>query len=84
MAALYDTDDMARIKANTRVQFSAQTVEISPLKRLIGPMVMDGVTMSDHTRTVRTTTFTTIADFMDRFDLVKNAYRLTPTKLTPL
>ena len=84
MAALYDTEDMARIKANTEAHFKPQVVEISPLKRLIGPMVMDGVTMSDHTRTVRTTTFTTIADFMDRFDLVEDAYRLTPTKLTPL
>ena len=84
MAALYDTDDMARIKANIEAHFEPQVVEISPLKRLIGPMVMDGVTMSDHTRTVRTTTFTTIADFMDRFDLVENVYRLTPNKLTPL
>ncbi len=84
MAALYDTDDMARIKANTQRHFTPQIVEISPLKRLIGPMVMDGVTMSDHTRTVRTTTFTTIADFMERFDLVEDAYRLTPSKLTPL
>lgn len=84
MAALYDTDDMARIKANTRAHFSPQIVEVSPLKRLIGPMVMDGVTMSDHTSTVRTTTFTTIAGFMDRFDLLEDAYRLTPNKLTPL
>ncbi|MEM9625506.1 MAG: DUF2145 domain-containing protein [Pseudomonadota bacterium] len=84
MAALYDTDDMARIKANTQAHFEPQVVKISPLKRLVGPMVMDGVTMSDQTSTVRTTTFTTIANFMDRFDLVENAYRLTPTKVTPL
>ncbi len=84
MAALYDTEDMARIKANTEAHFEPQTVKISPLKRLIGPMVMDGVTMSDHTNTIRTTTFTTIADFMERFELVEDVYRLTPTKLTPL
>ncbi|MGI9420865.1 MAG: DUF2145 domain-containing protein [Geminicoccaceae bacterium] len=84
MAALYDTDDMARIKANTKAHFRPQTIEISPLKRLVGPMVMDGVTMSDHARTVRTTTFTTIADFMKGHDLAEDAYRLTPTKVTPL
>ena len=84
MAALYDSSDMAQIKANTRAHFRAQTIEISPLKRLIGPMVMDGVAMSDHTRSVRTATFITIADFMNRFDLAESAYRLTPTELAPL
>ena len=84
MAALYDTDDMNRIKVNTRAHFIPKSVEISPLKRLFGPMVMDGVTMSDQTRSVRTATFTTIADFMTRFDLVEEAYRLTPSELTPL
>ncbi|MGI9508982.1 MAG: DUF2145 domain-containing protein [Geminicoccaceae bacterium] len=84
MAALYDTDDMTRIKANTRAHFTPQTVEISPLKRLVGPMVMDGVAMSDQTRTVRTATFTTIADFMASFELVESAYRLTPSTSTPL
>lgn len=84
MAALYDTDDMTRIKANVRAHFQSQAIEINPLKRLVGPLVMDGVAMSDHTSTVRTATFTTITDFMQRFDLVEGAYRLTPNGLQHL
>lgn len=84
MAALYDTDDMQRIKANTEAHFRPQPIEISPLKRLVGPMVMDGVTMSDHMSTVHTATFTTINRFMKRYDLIEKAYRLTPTGQTLL
>ena len=84
MAALYDTDDMAQIKANIRAHFDPQEIDISPLKRLLGPIMVDGVTMRDQGETVRTTTFTTLADFMNRFDLIESIHRQTRAGITPL
>jgi hypothetical protein len=84
MAALYDTDDVARIKANIRTHFEPQMIEISPIKRLVGPLVMDGVATDDHTGTIQTSTFTTIARFMATHDLSEEAYRMTPVSVAPL
>ena len=80
MAALYATDDMARIKANTRAHFAAQTVDLGPMQRLLGPVFAKGVVVSDHAGgPVRTATFDTIARFMEGHGLVDEVYRLTPT-----
>ncbi|MEZ5932833.1 MAG: DUF2145 domain-containing protein [Alphaproteobacteria bacterium] len=84
MAALYDTDDPGRIKADIRAHFRPQTIEISPVKRLVGPLVMDGIAMDDQSGTIRTATFTTIARFMADYDLSEEAYRMTPVGVTPL
>lgn len=84
MAALYDTNDMSRIKANIRAHFQPQEIEVSPLKRLLGPIVMDGISMSDQEDAIRTTTFTTLADFMKLFELTESVQRQTETSITPL
>lgn len=84
MAALYDTDDLARIKANIRAHFEPETIRINPIKRLVGPLVMDGVAMDDQTGAIQTSTFTTIARFMANHDLSDGAYRMTPVSVTPL
>lgn len=84
MAALYDTNDMSRIKANIRAHFQPQEIEVSPLKRLVGPLIMEGITMRDQDGTVRTTTFTTLADFMEEFGLAETVHRQTETGTAPL
>ncbi|NJO38700.1 MAG: DUF2145 domain-containing protein [Rhizobiales bacterium] len=84
MAALYDTDDPGRIQANIRAHFTPQTIDIDPIKRLLGPLVIDGVAMDDQSGTIRTSTFTTIARFMADHDLSAAAYRMTPAGMTPL
>lgn len=84
MAALYDTHDMDRIKANIRAHFEPQTIEVSPIKRLVGPLVMDGLAMDDQIGKIQTTTFTSIARFMATHDLSDRAYRMTPVSVTPL
>ena len=77
MAALYATDDMARIKANTRAHFAAQTVDLGPMQRLLGPVFAEGVATRDHDGPVRTATFDTIARFMERHGLADEVYRVT-------
>lgn len=84
MAALYGTHDMSQIKANIRAHFDPQEIKVGPVKRLLGPIVMDGVTMRDQGNTVRTTTFTTLADFMKRFELAESVQRQTRASVTPL
>lgn len=84
MAALYNTHEMSRIKTNIRAHFDPQEINVGPLKRLFGPMVMDGVTMRDQGNAVRTTTFTTLAEFMKRFDLTESTHRQTRAGITPL
>ena len=84
MAALYETDDIDRIKANIRAHFEPQTVEVNPIKRLVGPLVMDGLAMDDQTGRIQTTTFTSIARFMATHDLSDASYRMTPVSVTPL
>lgn len=78
MAALYGTDDMARIKANTRAHFAAQAVDLGPMQRLLGPVFAKGVAMGDQDGVVRTATFDTIARFMEGYGLADEVYRLTP------
>ena len=84
MAALYDTDNLDRIKANIQAHFQSQSIEINPIKRLVGPLVMDGVAMDDQSGTIQTSTFTTIARFMADHDLSDGAYRMTPVSIAPL
>ena len=77
MAALYDTDDMGRIKSNTAAHFEAQPVRLSPMKRALGPVFVSGVETDDHGgAALKTTTFTSIARFMDRYDLQDRTYTL--------
>lgn len=84
MAALYDTDDLDRIKANIRAHFEPQAIDISPVKRLVGPLVMDGVAVGDQNGTIRTSTFTTIARFMASHELSEGTWRMTPTSIASL
>ncbi len=84
MAALYDTDDVDRIKANIRAHFEPQAIEVNPIKRLVGPLVMDGVAMDDQIGTIRTSTFTSIARFMVTHQLSDDPFRMTPVRITPL
>lgn len=74
MAALYQTDNMAQIKANTAAYFDAQRVHLSPLKRALGPVFTSGVTMKDHAGPIKTTTFGSISRFMSKYDLTDQVF----------
>jgi hypothetical protein len=82
MAALYDTDDRARIKANIAAYFAPQPVPINGLQRLLAPAASQALTTADHGAQVGTATFGSIARFMGDNDLAAEIYRITPTALT--
>lgn len=87
-AAIYGTTDKARLKANAKAYFSPEKVRISRFKLTLGEMFSDGVSVSDHERTVRTTTYTTIGNYLDQYGLADAVYTLDASgqkaRLTPI
>lgn len=81
MAALYDTRDRDRIKANIAAYFTPQPVPINGLQRLFAPAASQALTTADHGAQVGTATFGSIARFMKQNDLADEIYRITPTQL---
>jgi len=78
MAALYNTSDPARIKANVAAHFTAQPIAVGGLKRTLAAMASAAMTTADHGPNVSTATFGTINTFMQRHDLQTTSYRITP------
>lgn len=75
-AAIYGTTDVQRLKANAEAYFSPEKVRMSRFKLTLGGMFAKGVSVSDHGRTINTTTFTTIANYLQQYDLAGAAYIL--------
>ncbi len=68
-AAIYQTDDIARIKASERAFFTAQPINVSPLKLMLGNLFSSDITLSDQpARPPETATFETIARFLQQYD----------------
>jgi len=75
-STLYKTDDIKQIKANIKEYFKPQPIHLSPLEALFGPVVMKDVATSDHKGKIKTTTFTTIGEFMKSYDLLEEKIEL--------
>lgn len=67
-AAIYQTSDINRIKASEKAYFTAQPVNVSPLKLMLGSMFSTEITLSDHPQSPVTATFETIAAYLEKFD----------------
>jgi len=76
-AAIYKTTDIKVIKANTNAYFEAQRVNLSPLKLFIGSLTKADVTTSDHQGKVATASFTTIAKYMEKYNLIQEQMVIT-------
>lgn len=70
-ASIYKTVDEGKLKKIAEEHFVAQDIHISPFTVLFGSMFVDGVTKSDHKGQIRTATFTTIADYLEYFNLAQ-------------
>ncbi len=73
-AAIYETDDIAKIKAAEKAYFVAQPVSVHPLKLLVGSIFMDGISTSDHPGEPVTATFERISDFVRKYDAGSQAF----------
>lgn len=85
-AALYDTTDPVRLKRVARQHFHPSPIDVGPLSRALGPLVIPGLTLADHAGPIRTTTYESIAAYMrgngltlEQFTLARRAPRLTGT-----
>jgi len=68
-AAIYETDDIKKIKANEKAYFVAQPVNVNPFKILLGSLFSAEVSSIDHEGTPVTATFERIADYLKKYDL---------------
>ncbi|WP_417908830.1 DUF2145 domain-containing protein [Candidatus Electronema sp. PJ] len=67
-AAIYQTNDIKQIKANTQKYFVAQEVNVSPLKLMLGSMFSAAISTADHPGAPVTATFETIGNYLQRYD----------------
>ena len=72
-ASIYGIDEVAQIKANERAYFKAQQINISPLKRVLAPMLSSEISISDHKGEIKTATFSTIAKFLNDYSLAESS-----------
>lgn len=76
-SALYNTDDTAQLNANKRKYFEPQAIKIGSLKRFLGSMLVQDFYPEEHDGEIKTATYSTIADFMKKYDLVSDVYELS-------
>lgn len=72
-ASIYQTTDITRLKRNAKSHFQPQRVKTNRFKLMLGSAFMDDVTTKDHDGKIYTTTFTTIAKYLDKNQLMKSS-----------
>lgn len=72
-AAVYQTIDVDQIKKNTQAHFKPERIKINPVSRLFGNLLMKDFTTHDHSRRIYTTTFSTIAKYLNMNSLIEKA-----------
>ena len=73
-AAIYKTENLRQIKANTRAYFKPQRITIGPMQMLMGSLFSPGIAFSDHPDAVETATFTTIGKYMVKYELAAKQF----------
>ncbi len=67
-AAIYQTNDIRKIKAVEKAYFVAQKVNVSAIKLILGALFSAEITLSDHPGAAVTATFETIAAYLQKYD----------------
>jgi hypothetical protein len=71
-ASIYGTDSVPQLKANQYAYFKAQTINVSPFKRMLAPMFSSDIKMGDQGDVIQVATFTSIAKFLKDYGLLTN------------
>ena len=77
-AAIYQTSDLNIIKANEKAYYDPQRVNISPIKLMLGSWLVKDVATSDHPGTPVTSTFTTIGQFLSKYNAASELLTMVP------
>lgn len=67
-AAIYQTDDIEKIKTNEKAYFEAQKVNVNPLKLMLGSLFSAEVSLSDQPGKPVTATFEMIGRYLAAYD----------------
>lgn len=76
-SALYDTNSIPQINANINKYFTPQVIKIGPLKKLLGGMFVSDFYPNEHDGEIKTATFNTIKNFMQKYNLTTHVYTVT-------
>ncbi len=76
-AAIYQTDNIKQIKKNEESYFEPQAVNVNPIKLALGSWFVADVTTKDHPDKPVTATFTTISQFLKKYDAKAKVYIVT-------
>lgn len=77
-AAIYQTDNLRKIKANEKAYFKAQAVKVSPLKLALGSIFSAEIATSDQPGAPVTATFETIGLYLQKYDAGSEVLTITP------
>lgn len=77
-AAIYQTADINKIKANEKAYYVAQPVNVSPFKLLLGSAFSSEISISDHPGKPVTATFETIGNYLQKYDAGSEVITVLP------
>lgn len=74
--AIYQSDDIAQLKANAKAYFEPQPIAKSSFKLALAALAMEDLTLRDHKGKVKTTTYTTIVSYLKDNNLLAHEFTL--------
>ncbi len=76
-AAIYKTSAVDKLKRIAAAYYRPQAINVNPLKLMLGSIFAEDVFVSDHSGPVATATFTTIRQYLERYNLLHSAMTVT-------
>ena len=76
-AALWRTSDRRQLKTNLEAHFEPTAIQTNVFERMFAPMVDSRLKTEDHRGGIRTTTFSSMASFMEENGYADATYQLT-------
>lgn len=76
-SAIYQTSDMEVLKQKSSAFFDAQKVNFSGIKLLLGSIFINGVTTTDHKNGIVTATYSTIGEYLEKYDLLQTQFEVS-------
>lgn len=75
--AIYGTEDRDRISADLKAHYAPQPVGLNGLERTFGPLFVGGFHTADHDGPLKTSTFGSVARFLQSNDLAEAVFEVT-------
>lgn len=76
-SALYQTDDIGEIKSSIKAYFEPYDIPHSPISVFLGALFSKELAASDHGRKYQTATYTTIANYMEKYALADQIFEIS-------